>query len=152
MFLNITVVLPSCYIQAHRQGQVRLNKMTSLIKSLTHQVAELSNQERSEHGSKMSNKVTSKGETDKTIEKIWQVGGKFAIMYCLWVNNIEAAFQTALNNNYTLMDQFQPGAEWKHQGEKNDLFEVFPKEYHSEFNHDFIPPIVCVNNFYYLVV
>ena len=70
----------------------------------------LHNQERSEHGFKMSNKVTSKGETDKTIEKIWQVRGKFAIMYCLWVNNIEAAFQTALNNNYTQMDHFQPGA------------------------------------------
>ena len=73
-------------------------------------------------------------------------------MYCLWVNNIEAAFQTALNDNYTPMDWFQPGAEWKHQGEKNDLLEVFPKEYHSEFNRDFIPPIVRVNNFYYLVV
>ena len=100
----------------------------------------------------MSNKVTGKGETDKTIEKIRQVGGKFAIMYCLWVNNIEAAFRTALNDNYTPMDRFQPGAEWKRQGEKNDLLEVFPKEYHSEFNRDFIPPIVRVNNFYYLVV
>ena len=73
-------------------------------------------------------------------------------MYCLWVNNIEAAFRTALNDNYTPMDRFPPGAEWKRQGEKNDLLEVFPKEYHSEFNRDFIPPIVHVNNFYYLVV
>ena len=81
---------------------------------------------------------------DKNLQKIWQLGGKFAIMYLLWIDNIEAAFQTTLKEDYTPQAQFLPGSDWKRQGEKADLLEIFPLIYHADFNGNFIPPIVSL--------
>jgi hypothetical protein len=84
----------------------------------------------------------SRFQEEKTIEKIRQLGGKFAIMYMLWMSNTQAAFQTKPNPEYVPMSRFEPGLEWKRQGELADLLQIFPEEYHKDFAGDFIHPIV----------
>ncbi|KAF8573248.1 hypothetical protein K439DRAFT_1625202, partial [Ramaria rubella] len=75
---------------------------------------------------------------DGLIVKVRQLGGKFAIMYMLWMSNVEESFQTKLNPNYTPMDLFKPGIEWKRQGEHADLRKVFPVQFHNDFKDDFL--------------
>jgi len=82
-------------------------------------------------------------QEEKTVEKIQQLGGKFAIMYMLWMSNTQATFQTMPDPNYVPMDRFVPSLESKRQGELADLCSVFPEEYHKNFMGDFIHPIVC---------
>ena len=75
--------------------------MTNLIKSLECQVVTLTNNVmQGNAGSRAHSKVTKsitsgfhKLDTinSKAVEKIWQLGGKFAIMYMLWISNVEAA-------------------------------------------------------------
>ncbi|KAF8584342.1 hypothetical protein K439DRAFT_1346370, partial [Ramaria rubella] len=48
---------------------------------------------------------------------------KFTIMYMLWMSNVQELFQMKLNVDYTPMDHFKPGIEWKRQGEQADLHE-----------------------------
>lgn len=82
------------------------------------------------------------GADIQATDKIRQLGGKFAIMYMLWLGNAQAAFQTKLDPTFQPMDRFRTGLEWKRQGELADLLEVFPEEFHREFSGDFIHPIV----------
>src|SRR5882672_290534 len=49
-------------------------------------------------------------------DEIRQLGGKFAIMYMLWMGNVPATFQTKLAPTYKPMDCFQNGLEGKQQG------------------------------------
>ncbi|KAF8582472.1 hypothetical protein K439DRAFT_1282426, partial [Ramaria rubella] len=46
---------------------------------------------------------------------------KFTIMYMLWMSNVQELFQMKLNVDYTPMDCFKPGIEWKRQGKQADL-------------------------------
>ena len=91
--------------------------MTSLIKSLEHQVATLTNNVmQGNAGSRAHSKVTKSipsgfCELDaidsKVVEKIWQLGGKFATMYMLWISNIEAAFKTTIDEGFIPTDRAQ---------------------------------------------
>ncbi|KAF8581851.1 hypothetical protein K439DRAFT_1261906, partial [Ramaria rubella] len=71
---------------------------------------------------------------------IRQLGGKFTIMYMLWMSNVQESFQTKLNVDYTPMDRFKPGIEWKRQGKQADLRKVFPIQFHGDFEDDFLHP------------
>ena len=81
------------------------------------------------------------------IEQIRRLGGKFVIMYMMWIGNIQAAFETPLSKTYTPMDRFKPGLEWKRQGEQADLREVFPEALHSDFNSTFLQSTVSLHFF-----
>ncbi|KAF8582963.1 hypothetical protein K439DRAFT_1617877 [Ramaria rubella] len=69
---------------------------------------------------------------------VHQLGGKFVVMYLIWISNTSMSFHTKLNSNYSPEDRFQVGLEWKQQGEQADLRMAFPLEFHTEFKHDFI--------------
>jgi len=86
------------------------------------------------------------------VDEIRQLGGKFAIMFMLWMGNVPAAFQTELNPTYKPMDRFQNGLEGKRQGEQADLQKVFPKKFHSEFHGNLIYQHVCVSLSFILVL
>ncbi|KAF8581180.1 hypothetical protein K439DRAFT_1619249 [Ramaria rubella] len=77
---------------------------------------------------------------DSLIVKICQLRGKFTIMYMLWMSHMQESFQTKLNVDYTPMDRFKPSIEWKRQGEQADLREVFPIQFHGDFEDDFLHP------------
>jgi hypothetical protein len=79
----------------------------------------------------------------KLTDRIRWLGGKFAIMYMLWIGNVQTVFHTKLNADYTPMDRFKAGLEWKRQGEQADLREVFPEDLRYEFSGDLIYPAVC---------
>src|SRR5882672_10807953 len=66
-------------------------------------------------------------------DEIRQLGGKFAIMYMLWMGNVLAAFQTELSPTYKPMDHFQNGLEGKQQGKQADLWKVFPENSTQNF-------------------
>jgi len=67
-------------------------------------------------------------------DEIRQLGGKFAIMYMLWMGNVPATFQAELAPTYKPMDHFQNRLEGKQQGEQADLRKVFPRKFYSEFH------------------
>ncbi|KAF8575049.1 hypothetical protein K439DRAFT_1623879 [Ramaria rubella] len=75
------------------------------------------------------------------------LGGKFTIMYMLWMSNVQESFQTKLNVDYTPMDRFKPGIEWKRQGEQADLREVFPIQFHGDFEDNFLHPTIPLVQF-----
>src|SRR5467141_5389439 len=76
-------------------------------------------------------------------DEIRQLGGKFAIMYMLWMGNVPATFQTKLAPTYKPMDWFQNRLEGKQQGEQADLWKVFPRKFHLEFHRNLFYQHVC---------
>ncbi|KAF8514402.1 hypothetical protein JB92DRAFT_3115680 [Gautieria morchelliformis] len=127
--------------------QAQVNEIEVDIANLGRELAALKNadsQGSSSSGYPNSHTVTQEDTGSKLdgkdIECICQLGGKFAIMHMLWIRNAQAAFRTPLNGDYTPMDRFKPGIEWKQQGEQADLRQMLPAELHSQFQSDFIPP------------
>ncbi|KAF8520551.1 hypothetical protein JB92DRAFT_3111757 [Gautieria morchelliformis] len=118
-----------------RLEQDRVNEIEVYIANLGHELAALKNadsQGSSSSGYPNSHKVTQEDTGSKLdgkdIKRIRQLGGKFAIMHMLWISNAQAAFRTPLNGDYTPMDRFKPGIEWKQQGEQADLRQGLPAE------------------------
>jgi len=91
-------------------------------------------------------------EGKAVVDEIQQLGGKFAIMYMLWMGNIPATFQTELTPSYKPMDHFQNGLEGKQQGEQADLGKVFPTKFHFEFNGNLLYQHVCFSLSFILVL
>ncbi|KAF8575029.1 hypothetical protein K439DRAFT_1623883 [Ramaria rubella] len=144
-------------LKLHRQcdEQIRVSEMEAKITALTHELAALRNEDPTNSGlevvatkPKKSKASTGEGTSDaqvkaKVVDKIRQLGGKFIIMYMLWMTNTQASFQTMLNHDYSPVDHFRPGIEWKQQGKQADLHEVLPAKFHEGFKDDFIHPIEC---------
>lgn len=126
--------------------------MENELVSLRRRMAELDNN--NAPYKKPTTVVNTKTKTDEEVnnpakltDRIRRLGGKFAIMYMLWIGNAQTAFHTQLNADYTPMDRFKPGLEWKRQGEQADLRELFPEDLHCEFSGDLIYPAVCLHIF-----
>jgi hypothetical protein len=129
--------------------EARVNDMETELISLRRRMAELDNDVPYKKPTSVLNTTT---KTDlevtnpaKLTDRIRRLGGKFAIMYMLWIGNTQTAFHTKLNANYTPMDRFKGGPEWKRQGEQANLREVFPEDLHCEFSGDLIYPAVCLH-------
>ncbi|KAF8576542.1 hypothetical protein K439DRAFT_1622783 [Ramaria rubella] len=111
------------------------------------QLAELKNREKNvspepaERPASKNTKGTVNGYDKKAVDKIQQLGGKFTIMYSLWIANAQVVFQTQLDPEYMLRTRFQNGIHGRRQGEHANLLEVFPDEYHNNLAGDFIHPI-----------
>ncbi|KAF8502439.1 hypothetical protein JB92DRAFT_2833595 [Gautieria morchelliformis] len=102
--------------------QAQLNEIEVDIANLGHELAALKNADSQGSSSSdypNSHKVTQEDSgsklNGKDIEHICQLGGKFAIMHMLWISNAQAVLRTPLNVDYTPMDRFKPGIEWKRQ-------------------------------------
>jgi hypothetical protein len=94
--------------------------------------------------------LNTKTETDQEVnnlakltDRIRWLGGKFMIVYMLWIGNMQTVFHTKLNTDYTPMDHLKGGLEWNQQGEQADLCEVFPEDLCCKFSSDLIYPAVC---------
>src|SRR5882672_5153249 len=79
-------------------------------------------------------------------------GGKFIIMYMLWMGNIPATFQTELTPAYKPMGHFQNGLEGKQQGEQADLWKVFPRKLPLECHGNLLYQHVCFSLSFILVL
>ncbi|KAF8474567.1 hypothetical protein JB92DRAFT_3134643 [Gautieria morchelliformis] len=125
----MTVALAGLVPEGNRPkfpSKARVNEIEVDIANLGHAAHKnADSQGSSSSGYPNSHKVTQEDTgsklNGKDIERIRQLGGKFAIMHMLWISNAQAAFHTPLNGDYTPMDRFKPGTEWKRQGEQADL-------------------------------
>ncbi|KAF8585348.1 hypothetical protein K439DRAFT_1615994 [Ramaria rubella] len=136
-----------------RDEQIHVSEMEAKIAALMRELVALQNEEPPDSGlevvatkPKKSKASTGEGTSDaqveaKVVDKIRQLGGKFVIMYMLWITNTQASFQMMLNHDYSPLDRFRPSIEWKRQGKQADLCEVLPTEVREGFKDDFIHPI-----------
>ncbi|KAF8581735.1 hypothetical protein K439DRAFT_1618789 [Ramaria rubella] len=121
-----------------RLDQVRISDMEAEVSALRRQLSELKNRKKNvspepaERPASKNTKCMVNGYDKKAVDKIRQLGGKFTIMYSLWIANA----QNSLSEWYT----------GRRQGEHADLLEVFPDEYHNNLTGDFIHPIRIVHS------
>ena len=131
---------------------MRINEMHAELAALKRQVADYTNGSGGEAGSSkksrsgikksIANSDAANDDARMTANTIRRLGGKFVIMYRLWISNTRSAFHTELSPDYTPLDGLTDTMEWRRQAEHADLLKVFPREFHADFSGDFIHPTV----------
>ncbi|KAF8588094.1 hypothetical protein K439DRAFT_1613846 [Ramaria rubella] len=145
--ITITTRKATGHQHCHAQ-EAHINSLQTELAAAMHQIAMLLNKAPADGHKAKSAKGLPPAEspqavvhTNADVERltnICQLGGKFIIMYLIWISNVSMSFCTKLNPNYSPEDCFQAGLEWKQQGEQADLHAAFPPELHGDFKHDFI--------------
>ncbi|KAF8530088.1 hypothetical protein BU17DRAFT_59865 [Hysterangium stoloniferum] len=77
------------------------------------------------------NDVTTQGK-DKLTDRIFQLAGKFTILYVLWIRNIEELFKTTMDPKYQLAHRFN-SVEGKQQGDYLDFW-ITNSYFQTQFN------------------